>query len=77
MDLPMLLEESKIEFPVSRSAARQCGATSLSRIAISNAEERYNDSHTPLAERHRAEYDFHDGFLARSHAFSDTLRMQG
>lgn len=33
----------------------------------------YNDSHTLPAERHRAEYDFRDGFLARSHDFADTF----
>lgn len=33
----------------------------------------YNDSRTHLAERHRPKYDFHDGFLARSHDFADTF----
>lgn len=34
------------------------------RLAMSNVEERYTDAHTPLAERHGAEYDFHDDFVA-------------
>ena len=45
----------------------------LVESAVLSVRERHKNSHTLVAERHCAEYDFHDGSLAGSYSLADTL----